>query len=135
MRSRINVVMMLAASFIVFIAVGSAKSVQTSGHGVSASREHSPAVWLAAGPGPMCIPDAPCVYDFGILASRARFRPEVLMADGTGPMCIPHTACGYKHDAVKGLDLPAAILLTDGTGPMCIPGTACISQLYLPRAV
>jgi hypothetical protein len=160
MRSRINAVVMLAASFIVFIAVGSAKSVQTSGHqfptavlmddpgpmcppdsgcgpkyGVPASREHLPAVWLAAGPGPMCIPDAPCVYNFGILASRARFRPGVLMADGTGPMCIPHTACGYNHDVVKGRDLAAAILLTDGTGPMCIPGTACMSQMYLPRAV
>ena len=161
MRSRINAVVMLAASFIVFATVSSANGVQTSGRqfptavlmdgpgpmcfpstgcgyrdGVSASGTDFPAeILLAAGPGPMCIPDAPCVYDFGILASRARFRPGVLVADGTGPMCIPHTACGYKHDVVKGRDLPAAILLTDGTGPMCIPGTACMSQLYLPRAV
>ena len=128
MRSRITAVVMLAASFIIFIAVGSAISVQTSAH-------QSPTAVLTDGGGPMCIPDAPCVYDFGILASRARFRSGVLMADGTGPMCIPHTACGYKHDVVKGWDLPAAILLTDGTGPMCIPGTACMSQPYLPRAV
>jgi hypothetical protein len=128
MRSRINAVVMLAASFIVFATVSSANGVQTSGR-------QFPTAVLMDGPGPMCIPDAPCVYDSGILASRARFRPGVLMADGTGPMCIPHTACGYKHDVVKGRDLPAAILLTDGTGPMCIPGTACMSQLYLPRAV
>ena len=128
MRSRINAVLMLAAGYIVFIAVGSAISVQTSGHQL-------PTVVLTDGGGPMCIPDAACVYDFGVLGSRARFRPGVLMADGTGPMCIPHTACGYKHDMVKGQDIPAAILLTDGTGPMCIPGTACMSQLYMPRAV
>lgn len=128
MRSRINVVMMLAASFIVFMAVDSANGVQMSGR-------QFPTAVLTDGGGPMCIPDAPCAYDFAVLASRARFRLGVLMADGTGPMCIPHTACGYKYDMVKGQDLPEAMLLTDGTGPMCIPGTACMSQLYMPRSV
>jgi hypothetical protein len=89
MRSRMNAVLMLAASFTLFIAGGSAKSVQTSGY-------QSPTAVLTDGTGPMCIPDAPCVYDFGVLASRARFRPGVLMAAGPGPMCIPGAPCAYN---------------------------------------
>ena len=120
MRSRITVVVMLAASFIVFTAVSSAKGVQTGGHqlptavltdgpgpmcppdsgcepkyAVFVSREHLPAVLLAAGPGPMCIPDTPCVYNFRVLASREYFRPGILLAAGPGPMCIPGSPCVY----------------------------------------
>jgi uncharacterized protein (DUF779 family) len=119
MRSRINVAMMLAASFIVFIAVGSAKSVQTSGH-------QSPIAVLRDGGGPMCIPDAPCVYDFGVLASRARFRPGVLMADGTGPMCFPGVGCAYREGITANEPgNPTPLLLADGPGPMCFPGVGC----------
>jgi hypothetical protein len=116
MRSRMNAVLMLAASFTLFIAGGSAKSVQTSGYqsptavltdgtGLMcipdspcgrADKTSFRSSLLAAGPGPMCIPDAPCVYDFGVLASRARFRPGVLMAAGPGPMCIPGAPCAYN---------------------------------------
>jgi hypothetical protein len=122
MRSRMNAVLMLAASFTLFIAGGSAKSVQTSDHqfptavvtdgtgpmcpptsgcgpkyAVFASRERLTAAILpAAGPGPMCIPDTPCVYNFGVLAGRARFRAGVLMAAGPGPMCIPGAPCVYN---------------------------------------
>ena len=58
MRSRINAVVILAAAFIAFTAMSNAKGVQTS-------RDQLPTAVLAAGPGPMCIPDTPCVYNFG----------------------------------------------------------------------
>jgi hypothetical protein len=104
MRSRINVVVMLAASFIVFIAVGSAKSVQTSDH-------QFPTAVLTDGSGPMCIPDSPCE-----LAEKTSFRP-ILVADGPGPMCIPGSACiysnGLEHNEINDAQ---SILVPGGSG-------------------
>jgi len=98
--------MMLAASFIVFIAVGSAKSVQTSGH-------QSPIFVLTDGGGPMCIPDTPCG-----LADKTGFQP-ILLADGPGPMCPPTSGCGNGNiTAAKVTQVRAEILLADGTGSM-----------------
>jgi hypothetical protein len=106
MRSRFNVVMMSAASFIVFIAVDSAKSVQTSGH-------QSPIAVLTDGGGPMCIPDTSCG-----LADKT--------GDGPGPMCPPTSGCGNGNiTAAKVTQVRAEILLADGPGPMCFPGVGC----------
>jgi hypothetical protein len=95
MRSRINVVMMLAASFIVFIAVSSAKSVGCIYKGGEFGRggQISAAVLLADGGGPMCIPHTACGYTHGVLGSDLHFTGGVLLTDGGGPMCIPGTAC------------------------------------------
>lgn len=115
MRSRINAVVMLAASLIVFIAVGSAKSVQTSGH-------QSPATVLVDGGGPMCFPDSGC----GV-TNQTGFRPS-LLADGPGPMCFPDTGCGYRLSVQTGTGKEyssAVVLLADGPGPMCFPSTGC----------
>jgi hypothetical protein len=106
-------VLMLAASFIVFIAVGNAKSVQTSGHQL-------PTVVLTDGGGPMCIPDSLCGW-----ADKTSFR-SILLADGPGPMCPPTSGCGNGNiTAEKGTQVHAEILLADGPGPMCPPRTGC----------
>jgi hypothetical protein len=147
MRSRINAVLMLAASCIVFIAVGSAKSVQTSGHqspalvltdgggpmcipdsgcGVVGKTDVQP-ILQAAGPGPMCIPDAGCGYREGVTANESS-NPDPQLADGTGPMCFPDIGCGHRLSVQTGAGkeyFPAAVLLADGTGPMCFPDVGC----------
>jgi hypothetical protein len=87
---RINAVLMLAAGFIVFIAVGSAISVQTSGH-------QSPTAVLTDGGGRMCIPSVGCGYKDGVSTRATDFRAEILLADGPGPMCFPSTGCGYRN--------------------------------------
>jgi hypothetical protein len=96
MRSRINAVVILAASFIVLIAVGSAKSVQTSRHQL-------PTSVLTDGGGPMCFPGIGCGYRDGVSASGRDFPAEILLADGPGPMCFPSTGCGYRNDEVNML--------------------------------
>jgi hypothetical protein len=100
MRSRTNKVLIVAASFIVFIAVGSAKSVGCiyTASEFGSGEKISAAVSLADGGGPMCIPHTACGYTHGVSGA--------------------------------GLHFPGGVLLTDGGGPMCIPGTACTSQLY-----
>lgn len=117
MRIRINAVLMLAASFIVLIAVGSAKSVQTGGR-------QSPSVVLMDGGGPMCFPDSGCGYKNAVFVSREHL-PAVLLADGTGPMCFPDSGCGHRFGMVASRDHLSAVLLADGTGPMCFPSTGC----------
>lgn len=115
MRSRINAVVILAASFIVSITLGSAKSVQTSGH-------QSPTTVLTDGTGPMCFPDSGC----GAIA-KTDLR-GILLAAGPGPMCFPDTGCGYRFSVQTGAGkeyFPAAVLLADGPGPMCFPGVGC----------
>jgi hypothetical protein len=113
MRSRINSVVVLAASFIAFTVVSSAKGVQTSGH-------QSPTAVLTDGTGPMCIPDRPCG-----LVDKTGVRP-ILLSDGGGPMCFPGIGCGYRDRTLPNANFfPADILRADGGGPMCFPGIGC----------
>ena len=114
MRSRINVVVILAAAFIAFTAVSSAKGIQTGGHQL-------PTAVLTAGPGPMCIPDSPCG-----LAEKTSFRP-ILLGAGPGPMCIPDTPCVYNFRVLASREyFRPGVLLAAGPGPMCIPGSPCV---------
>jgi hypothetical protein len=94
MRSRINAVLMLVASFTVFTTVSNANGVQTSGR-------QFPTAVLMDGPGPMCFPSTGCGYRDGVSASR--FPAEILLADGPGPMCFPSTGCGYRNDEANML--------------------------------
>jgi hypothetical protein len=112
-------VLMLAASFIVFIAVGSAKSVQTSGHQL-------PTTVLMDGTGPMCFPGVGCGYKPGVLTWRSYFPAAILLTDGGGPMCFPGIGCGYRDRTLPNANFFSAdILLADGGGPMCFPGIGC----------
>lgn len=140
MRSRINAVVILAAAFIAFTAVSSAKGVQTSRHQLPttvltdgtgpmcpptsgcgvADKTGIRASLLAAGPGPMCFPDIGCGYKEGVTANEPSKPAPLLLADGTGPMCFPHSGCGMVDK--MGV---RPILLADGTGPMCFPDTGC----------
>jgi hypothetical protein len=107
----------LAAAFIAFTVVSSAKGVQTSRHQL-------PTAVLMDGPGPMCPPDSGCAPKYAEFASGEHL-PAVLLADGTGPMCFPDTGCGHRFGMVASRDHLSAVLLADGTGPMCFPSTGC----------
>jgi hypothetical protein len=119
MRSRINAVVILAAAFIAFTAVSSAKGVQTSRHQL-------PTAVLTAGPGPLCSPDSGCGPRYGVSASRKHFPAHVLLTDGTGPLCPPDSGCGPRYGVSASREhFPAHVLLTDGTGPLCPPDSGC----------
>ena len=119
MRSRINAVVMLAAAFIAFTAVSSAKGVQTSRHQL-------PTAVLMDGPGPMCPPTSGCGNENATAAKDTQVRGEILLVDGGGPMCFPSTGCGYRGlDFLSEQSFQPAVLLADGGGPMCFPSTGC----------
>jgi hypothetical protein len=119
MRSRINAVVFLAAAFIAFTAVSSAKGVQISGHPF-------PTAVLTDGGGPMCFPSIGCGYKDGVSASGTDLPAEILLATGPGPMCFPDTGCGYREGVTANEPgNPDPLLLADGTGPMCPPHTGC----------
>jgi hypothetical protein len=111
----------LAAAFIAFTVVSSAKGVQTSRHQL-------PTAVLMDGPGPMCPPDSGCAPKYAEFASGEHFTAAVLLGAGPGPMCLPDTGCGYRFSVQTGAGkeyFPAAVLLADGPGPMCFPGVGC----------
>ena len=115
MRSRINAVLMLVASFIVFTTVSSANGVQTSGH-------QFPTVVLMDGPGPMCPPTTGCGNENATAAKATQVRREILLVDGPGPMCPPRTGCGHNQSVTAVRTLTRFCQQT-AVGSMRFPST------------
>jgi hypothetical protein len=118
MRSRINAVVILAAAFIAFTGVSSAKGFQSNRHQL-------PTAVLTAGPGPMCFPDSGCGYTNDAVGEGTHFSAAVLLTDGGGPMCPIDSGCGPKYSVFTGREHLPAVLLAAGSGPMCPPDSGC----------